>query len=470
MIHTIAKAIQKLRWMMKQKTTLRLAAAILAVTATGGSATAMTTEYLTYDNGFTIELNFYDADDWNLDSISPVFASENHFDFTENMKNAIRSATDYWGNILAKGAKTTQPVQIFIRSDGGNYGSAFAGLEQNAPNTEWFIADQIIKGKVLLPYNGTDQYTKLPDTEPMAFGVASYTRGITSADVSTNYGWNTNIIHGITGDNGNSAIWRNLMGTTVHELSHIFGFNRHNHYMTEHMSDYYGNTYSLYKLPLTSELYTYYTGEKPGLNQYFVIVDSMADALADSEEYAKFFAHPETYFLYFTGDHVAEVLDGAILLGKANVIPIQGFELGEFDGNHCMIDSMMGHRTWMTYSMPIEADLAMLQDIGYNIDRKAYFGYSLYDSNRTETVTTGYSARNDEGTAYTGEYSNISYGVGLHIYGSDNTVTKKGNILTKGDAATGILVSGVRNTVTVDEGTEIHADGDYGVGVQAAYG
>ena len=453
---------------MKRKAALRLAAAVLAAVAAGGSGEAMTTEYRTYDNGFIIELNFYDADDWNMDGVYPYFHAGNHFDFTEDMKNAIRAGVDYWGNLFGKGAKTTQPVQIFFRTDGGvdSGAAAFAVIRENTGG--WSIVDQIANGKKVQTYDDTDPSMKGKDS--MVIGVVSYTRGTTSADVSTNYDWNTNFIHGITGENENAALWRNVMEVTVHELGHVWGITNQNPSMARCMSDYYGNAYSEDKKILSPNEYKEKTGADPGINDTYLILDSITNMYTEPEEYAKFIDHPETYFLYFTGKNVAEVLDGATILGKADAIPIQGFERGEFDGSHCMIDSMMSHRSWNTYSMPIEADLAMLQDIGYDIDRRAYFGYSLYDSHRTETVETGYSARNEEGTAYTGEYSDVSYGVGLHIYGSDNTVTQKGNILTKGDAATGILVSGVRNTVTVDEGTEIHADGDYGVGVQAAYG
>ena len=220
----------------KKKQTAALACALLL--SSGYYATAMTTEYRTYGNGFTIELNFYDADDWNMDSALGFESKQEHFSYTENMKNAIREAVDYWGDLLGKGAKATQPVQIFIRSDGENYGNAFAGPEQNAPYPEWYIADQIIKGKVLLPYNGTDQYTDLPDTEPMAFGRITFSKALKSKNILSDYGWDTEKIHSITGNNGNYGLAMNLMNVAVHELGHIFGLNDYNHYMAEHMSDY----------------------------------------------------------------------------------------------------------------------------------------------------------------------------------------------------------------------------------------
>ena len=460
---------------MKSKKNWIAALACAMFLSSGYYAAAMTTEYRTYGNGFTIELNFYDADDWNMDGVYSYFHTGKHFNLTENMKNAIREAVDYWGDLLGKGAKATQPVQFFIRTedDVNYYGSAVAAIFSNTTKEAFFIVDQITKGKELLPYSDSDPYKFFEnsgDTDPMAFGVITITKKETSIDATTDYEWDTGKLHTFTADTGNNGLQSNLTTIVIHELGHVFGFNCTIHYMTEHTFDYYGNLYIRNKPVISSAEYKELTGKDPEQNDTYLILDSIADAYTDEEEYYEFCAHPETYFLYFTGEHVTEVLDGARFLGKANAIPIMGLETSIIDGSHCMIDSMLSHRLWRTYSLPIEADLAMLQDIGYDIDRRAYFGYSLYDSGRTETVETGYSARNEEGTAYTGEYSDVSYGVGLHIYGSENTVTQKGNILTKGDAATGILVSGVRNTVTVDEGTEIHADGDYGVGVQAAYG
>ena len=72
---------------------------------------------------------------------------------------------------------------------------------------------------------------------------------------------------------------------------------------------------------LSADKYKKITGMDPGLNQKYVIVDSLTGTDADSEESAKFYAHPEKYYLYFTGKNVAEVLDDATFLeiGRAHV-------------------------------------------------------------------------------------------------------------------------------------------------------
>ena len=94
---------------------------------------------------------------------------------------------------------------------------------------------------------------------------------------------------------------------------------------------------------------------------------------------------------------------------------------------------MMSHRAYSNYTTFLEVELAVMQDLGYKIDRRAYFGRSVYGNGWTINNTNGYFARNSDGTAYLNNtYSTVPLGVGLHIYGSNNTVTQSANILTRG--------------------------------------
>ena len=98
-------------------------------------------------------------------------------------------------------------------------------------------------------------------------------------------------------------------------------------------------------------------------------------------------------------------------------------------------------------------ELAILQDVGYQIDRKNFYGRSIYNDNVTLTNEQGYSAR--ENGQYVDAYNNATMGVGLHVFGSYNDITQKGNIFTNGYGATGIRVDGINNKVTANG-----ADGD----------
>ena len=174
-------------------------------------------------------------------------------------------------------------------------------------------------------------------------------------------------------------------------------------------------------------------------------------------------------FAYFVGTHVTEALAGAKFNGVSG-LPVNAWEGDVFEGSHLQTAGMMSHRQYTNYTGFMEAELAVMQDLGYDIDRKAYFGYSVYGNNQTINNTHGYSARNAAGTAYTSAYSVVPLGIGLHVYGAGNTITQSANILTKGTGAAGIRVDGEKNTINVPQSTEIHADGKNGKGVLFAYG
>lgn len=60
----------------------------------------------------------------------------------------------------------------------------------------------------------------------------------------------------------------------------------------------------------------------------------------------------------------------------------------------------------------MEAELALLQDMGYQIDRRNFFGFSLYGNGQTLVNRNGYFQRNQQADGYlAGQYNTANLGL-----------------------------------------------------------
>ncbi|MDO5531630.1 autotransporter outer membrane beta-barrel domain-containing protein [Sutterella sp.] len=150
-------------------------------------------------------------------------------------------------------------------------------------------------------------------------------------------------------------------------------------------------------------------------------------------------------------------------------IPVNGLEGNTPELSHLELqNSLMSHQRWRNWQTAMEAELAVLQDIGYTFDRKRFFGTSVYGNETATTITQAFTAR--ENYAWTDAPSTQSSAIGVHVYGSFNTVTVAADQLADGAESFGVRVDGVRNAVTVADDVTVSANGTNGTGIAFTYG
>ncbi|MGM9582196.1 MAG: hypothetical protein ACI3WU_00565, partial [Phascolarctobacterium sp.] len=178
---------------------------------------------------------------------------------------------------------------------------------------------------------------------------------------------------------------------------------------------------------------------------------------------------------YFTGKNVNEVLttngklakivwpDGSSVEGVYG-LPLNGYEgddANEPELSHIELQNgLMSHQSYRNWCSFMEAELALMQDLGYDIDRSKYFGKSIYNSG-----TEGNPFIYTNNKAFD---STQMHGIGLHVYGSYVDVTQAADIKADGDYGIGIRVDGVGNKVNID--SNVSANGEGGNGLLVAYG
>ena len=203
------------------------------------------------------------------------------------------------------------------------------------------------------------------------------------------------------------------------------------------------------------------------------------------------------YSPYFTGPETMKVLTGlenktvaemeAYLMSKGGMknyssyyddteqypsvlgLPVNVIEQGRPELSHIELqNSFMSHQEYQNWVILMEAELAVLKDLGYDVDLRKYFGQSYYLDNVTADFTRGYGKTWD-GTTYSG-ISETESGTGLHIYGDNNTITQKSDILSKGDHTIGVRIDGVNNKYNLNSGYKVDTAGKSSIGIAAMWG
>ena len=378
------------------------------------------------DGSTLFELNFFDEGekygDYE-DSKSPGYSP---WQLSRTQKDAVARAAALWAEVLGPGSRNSAPIHISV----GTYliENADASSEPNeTPDANGLfptgVQDAIINGN-------TPDSPGVIRIGKLDFGIQDKLSPLPSVN---------NV---------------NFVATLYHEIGHALGVlsfapATESQYLSTwnaHLIDQYGT-----KLEPGVTIATDATGTR---YKDFIVGDG-----AQSQ-------------VFFQGKHVAEVMGEG-----SDGLPVNGYEYDEdgllhFELSHIELErSLMSHQNYRNYTTFMEAELAALQDIGYDIDRRNFFGFSVYGDGGTIINDNGYFARNAARDAYLpGQANTATLGVGLHIYGKYNDVTQAADLLADGVAGTGIRVDGSENTLRIDSGVRVSANGLGGTGLLVAYG
>lgn len=418
------------------------------------------------------------------------------YTLNDDLKNAVKDGIQYWADIIAKGVK--QPVNFLVFTNNDVNASAWQ-LNQIGDNKlqsdtiDWFI--NATSGKVTVGnYDGAYIDVGIfdsADTEHKGFSIP-FDSQLPSQD------WSQATLSSILFHEVGHALgiaspteqWQFRLGESApvpyndrrfYLFAQFLGENNSfdssapPDQFSSHLIDSTGKQAKAGMIVLPKALIPYIKNNIQGFKdlmdeEVFIINDPFSDN-TDSPA-------------YFTGKYVQEVLNGAQLEyginKRAPGIPIGLSETYRADANYYRSDvthlflrnGLMSHLFYRNYNTFMEAEYAVVQDLGYSFDRRDFFGYSVYNDDLIMDNFHGYSKRNPEGTAYIpGEPNASRFGVGLHIYGSRNTITQKADILSNGLAGIGIRVDGLeKNHLIVDKGVKVYADGLNGNGLLVAYG
>jgi len=186
------------------------------------------------------------------------------------------------------------------------------------------------------------------------------------------------------------------------------------------------------------------------------------------------------------GEQVFTGQTASLVYGDGVAIPVPMQHNSRQEVSHFGLQNgLMTHQTFRNYSAFMEVELAALQDIGYTIDRRNFFGRSYYTNNNgTLVAPVEYSDGYFKSNGVTGKGTSVvwagydetsaneaSHGLGLHVYGNNNFIKViDKDILSIGEAGGGIRVDGFSNTVIVDKDINVHANGENGTGLLVAFG
>jgi predicted outer membrane repeat protein len=394
--------------------------------------------------------------------------------------DAIKNAGDYWAILLGALPQNSSPVTIsmgiynYLNDDAiSDYGANGNGLttlanailfdntadyyEPYNPNYTQRAYAQIRIGALVFPFL---------DFMGQSFEQIEYIWGDTSA-------WSFKPMELLP----NNHLIDGMVPVIIHEMAHAMGIMSFEYFRGDgklYFLEYDGVNLNKFDQKLVDSFGTQATvnqvvrlaDSNEGLSSDFRVIRQGDPALNDSEIGG---------FAFFQGSNVMSVLSGAIHKNNNpnNIggIPINGFEGSDSDLSHLELrNSMMSHQNYRNWNTFMEAELALFQDIGIALDRKNMYGHSIYNDDIAYiNISANFYARNLSATDYlNGQYNSTSYTIGLHIYGTTNTVEMRGEVLSNGSMSAGIRIDGWNNKLTIF--SNIHSDGQKSAALLVSYG
>ena len=380
------------------------------------------------------EIRFFNQGERYGEYESPEYPNVSSWSLNPAQKKAVAEAVSLWADILGPGSVNTTPAVINVGTYNDENADATSEQNSDATGNAGYTG---VAGSLIL--NRPAENAALIRVGPLDFSIADH---ISPIPVTDKY---------------------DLVSVLYHEMGHALGIT--SWVIREEGDKWQSIIVSLWDTHLVDRYGT-------RLAKDMVVVRDRPDGPGGTPGTDFIVGDLNQSGVVFRGNHVSEVLDRAL----GNALPIEGFECY---GDDCFLDlshielerGLMSHQYYRNYTSFMEAELATLQDIGYTIDRRNFFGYSVYGDGLTLVNTHGYFARNASGTDWLeGQANTATLGVGLHLYGKRNDVTQAADLLASGTAGTGIRIDGSHNTVRVNSDVRIAADGNRGTGLLVAYG
>lgn len=169
------------------------------------------------------------------------------------------------------------------------------------------------------------------------------------------------------------------------------------------------------------------------------------------------FAHEENCGLYFTGAHVSAVLKDAGVSSPFYIkddlygIPLRFDEHGQ--PQLILRAALSSDWNYVNYGNLMELELAVLQDLGFNVNPRRHYGRSIYTFGTREEplrqqLSFAYGDINHAGD-YTLRPNSAPLAVGLHLYGSYNDILAGGTVTSSGIGSIGVRADGSYNRLTL---------------------